>query len=311
MPDVMVITGSGSGMGRLAARSLALAGHTVYASMRGIEGRNRGRADEVCGFAREHDVELRPLELDVLSSESARAAADRVRREQGRVDVLIHNAAHLYVGFTEAFTLEQIQHGLEVNVVGALRVNQAFLPMMRERQSGLLLWVGSGSTRVVPPFSGPYTAAKAAFDGLAESISYETIRFGIGTTIVMPGIFVEGTEHFPKAEFPANAEVRAAYAEAYQPYLDRNGEAALGMTLPVLTPDVQAVADEIVRVVGLPAGERPFRTTVDFTGVGDIAVNRTAAEQRRQFMERYGMSDLLPTGPAVVDGLAVASTNAS
>lgn len=187
---------------------------------------------------------------------------------------------------------------MDVNVVGALRVNQAFLPILREQRRGLLLWVGSGSIRGVPPFSGPYTAAKAAFDGFAESISYETIKFGIESTIVMPGIFVEGTEHFPKAEFPANAEVHAAYAEAYRPYLDRNEESARGMTLPGLMPDVQAVADEIVRVVGLPAGDRPFRTTVDYTGAGDVPVNRAAADSRRRFMERYGMADLLPTGPA-------------
>jgi len=166
----------------------------------------------------------------------------------------------------------------------------------------------SGSTRVVPPFSGPYFAAKAAFDSFAEAISYETIRFGIETTIVMPGIFVEGTSHFPKAEFPADEAIGAAYAELYRPYLDRNEQAARGMTLPGMTPDVQAVADEIVRVVGLPAGERPFRTTVDFTGVGDVPVSEAAAESRRRFMERYGMADLLPTGPAVIDGLALAAS---
>ena len=308
MPDVIVITGAGTGMGRLAARSLALEGHTVYASMRGLDSRNHAHAEEVRQFARDHDVDLRPLELDVLSSDSARAAADLVQREQGHIDVLVHNAAHLYIGFTEAFSIEQIQHSLDVNVVGALRVNQAFLPIMRRRRSGLLLWVGSGSTRVVPPFSGPYFAAKAAFDSFAEAISYETIKFGIDTTIVMPGIFVDGTAHFPKAEFPANEAVTAAYAELYQPYLDRNEQAARGMTLPGMTPDVQAVADEIVRVVDLPAGQRPFRTTVDFTGVGDIPVNEAAAASRRQFMERYGMADLLPTGPAVVDGLALATS---
>jgi hypothetical protein len=74
------------------------------------------------------------------------------------------------------------------------------------------------------------------------------------------------------------------------------------MSLPGLTPDVQGVADEIVRVVDLPAGTRPFRTTVDYTGVGDIPVNEAAARSRRQFISRLGFEDLLPTGPAVVDG---------
>jgi NAD(P)-dependent dehydrogenase (short-subunit alcohol dehydrogenase family) len=299
---VIVVTGAGTGMGRLTARSLALAGHTVYASMRHIDSRNAGKAAEARAFAEEHKVDLKVLELDVLSDESTRAAADAVRAEQGRIDVLVHNAAHLYFGITEAFTPEQVLRGLDTNVVGALRVNRAFLPMMREQRSGLLLWVGSGSTRVVPPFLGPYTAAKAAFDSFAESISYETIKFGIETTIVMPGIFVEGTAHFPNAEFPAEPAIQQRYLGLYQPYLDRNEEASRGMTLPGLTPDVQGVADEIVRVVDLPAGTRPFRTTVDYTGFGDIPVNEAAARSRHRLLERLGFGDLLPTGPAVVDG---------
>lgn len=303
MPKVVVITGAGTGMGRLTARALALAGHTVYASMRGIDSRNAENAAEARAFAAEHGIDLRTLELDVLSDESVRAAARRVREEQGRLDVLMHNAAHMYFGITEAFTPEQVLRGLDTNVVGALRVNRAFLPMMRRQRSGLLVWVGSGSTRVVPPFLGPYTAAKAAFDSFAESVSYETIKFGIETTIIMPGIFVEGTAHFPNAEFPSDAEVQQEYLELYQPYLDRNEEASRGMTLPGKTPDVQGVADEIVRVVDLPAGSRPFRSSVDYTGVGDIPVNEAAGHSRRQFMQRFTMSDLLPTGPAVVDGL--------
>ena len=308
MSKVIVVTGAGTGMGRLTARSLALAGHTVYASMRFVDSRNADKAAEVRAFADEHQVDLRVLELDVLSEESTRAAADTVRAEQGRIDVLVHNAAHLYFGITEAFTPEQVLRALDTNAVGALRVNRAFLPMMREQRSGLLVWVGSGSTRVVPPFLGPYTAAKAAFDSLAESVSYETIKFGIETTIVMPGIFVDGTAHFPKAESPAEPEVQRQYLEVYQPYLDRNEQASRGMTLPGLTPDVQGVADEIVRVVDLPAGTRPFRTTVDYTGVGDIPVNEAAARSRRQFVTRLGFGDLLPTGPDAVDGREIGST---
>ncbi|PZG16246.1 SDR family NAD(P)-dependent oxidoreductase [Nonomuraea aridisoli] len=300
---VIIITGAGTGMGRLTARSLALAGHTVYASMRDVGGRDADKAAEHRAFAAEHGVDLRVVELDVLSEESAQAAARTIRQEQGRLDVLVHNAAHLYFGITEAFTPEQVMRGLDTNVVGALRVNRAFLPMMRRQRSGLLIWVGSGSTRVVPPFLGPYTAAKAAFDSFAESIGYETIKFGIETTIVMPGIFVDGTDHFPNAEFPADTGVQQEYQALYQPYLDRNEEASRGMTLPGLVPQVQSVADEIVRVVGLPAGSRPFRTTVDYTGVGDIPVNEAAARSRRRFMERMTFADLLPTGPAVVDGL--------
>jgi NAD(P)-dependent dehydrogenase (short-subunit alcohol dehydrogenase family) len=117
MSKAIVITGAGTGMGRLAARSLALAGHTVYASMRGIDSRNAGTAAEARAFAEEHKVDLKVLELDILSAESAQAAADTVRAEQGRI-ALVHNAAHLYFGITEAFTAEQILRGPDIKWSG-------------------------------------------------------------------------------------------------------------------------------------------------------------------------------------------------
>ena len=299
---VVVITGAGSGIGRLTAHALAEAGHTVYAGMRGLGTRNAQRVDEIRAVASERKLDLRPLELDVLDPASSQAAAASVHAEHGGVDVLVHNAAHLYFGISEAFTPEQVARSFDTNVIGALRVNRAFLPAMRARRSGYLIWVGSGSSRVVPPFLGAYTAAKAAFDSFAETIAYETVRFGIDTTIVMPGIFVEGTEHFPNAEFPEDADVQAEYSAEYDSHLARNEEASRGMTLPGEEPAVQAVADEIVRAVALPPHRRPFRTTVDFTGVGDIPVNVVAAHVKTSFMQRFGMVDLLPGGPAVVDG---------
>jgi NAD(P)-dependent dehydrogenase (short-subunit alcohol dehydrogenase family) len=198
MSKVILITGAGTGMGRLMARTFAVAGHTVYATMRSVSDRNKSKADEARAFARKHKVDLRPLELDILSDESIGAAIGAVLTEQGRIDVLVHNAAHLYFGITEAFTPEQVMASLNTNAVGALRVNRALLPVMRRQKSGLLLWIGSGTSRVVPPFLAPYTAAKAAMDSLADSVAYDVARFGIETSILMPGPFVDGTAHFPQ-----------------------------------------------------------------------------------------------------------------
>ena len=72
--------------------------------------------------------------------------------------------------------------------VGTQRVNRAVLPVMRAQESGLLLWVSSTTARGgFPPFLGPYAAAKAAMDSLAITLSYEVARFGIETSIVVPG----------------------------------------------------------------------------------------------------------------------------
>ncbi|PQO94024.1 oxidoreductase [Massilia phosphatilytica] len=288
---IILITGAGSGIGKLSAQALALAGHTVYATMRDIAGRNAARAAAARDWAQRHGADLRPLELDVLSQPSIDAAVAAVVTEQGRLDVVVQNAGHLVVGPTEAFTAEEVAQVLDTNVLGAQRVLRAALPQLRAQESGLLLWISSTTTKGgFPPFLGPYGAAKAAMDSLAVSLSYEVSRFGIETSIMVPGAFTRGTEHFPSAGKPADAERAAAYAR-YDGVLDQVGERLDALTPPEADP--QAVADELVRIVGLPRGQRPFRTVVDFVGDGAREVLEVAEAVRVDFARRIGIADLL------------------
>jgi NAD(P)-dependent dehydrogenase (short-subunit alcohol dehydrogenase family) len=291
MKSVVLVTGAGSGIGKLTAESLAEAGHIVYASMRDVDGRNRQRADEVRAWAKAKNADLRPLELDVLSQESADAAVATIVREQGRLDVVMQNAGHLVIGPTEAFTPEEIIKVFDTNFLGAQRVNRAALPQLRGQESGLMLWISSTTTKGgFPPFMGPYAAAKAAMDSLAITLSYEIARFGIETSIVVPGAFTRGTAHFPTAGKPAD-EARAAAYDRYDGIMDQVGE-----RLSALTPDnadPKAVADEIVRIVGLAAGSRPARSVIDFVGDGAKEVIELAEEVRIDFARRIGIADLL------------------
>ena len=156
----VLITGAGTGMGAMAAVSLAKAGHRVFASMRDPVGRNADAAQRLQDAAAGSPGTRRVVERDGLSEASAVAAVEQVTGDVGGLDVVVHNAAHLLFGVTEAFSPEEVIHAFDVNTVGALRVNRAVLPVMRAQGSGLLLWNGSGTTRAVPPFLGPYTAAK-------------------------------------------------------------------------------------------------------------------------------------------------------
>jgi NAD(P)-dependent dehydrogenase (short-subunit alcohol dehydrogenase family) len=288
---IILITGAGSGIGKLSAQALALAGHTVYATMRDIAGRNAARAAAARDWAQRHGADLRPLELDVLSQPSIDAAVAAVVTEQGRLDVVVQNAGHLVVGPTEAFTAEEMAQVMDTNVLGAQRVLRAALPQLRAQESGLLLWISSTTTKGgFPPFLGPYGAAKAAMDSLAVSLSYEVARFGIETAIMVPGAFTRGTEHFPSAGKPADAARAAAYAR-YDGVLDQVGERLDALTPPEADP--QAVADELVRIVGLPRGQRPFRTVVDFVGDGAREVLEVAEAVRVDFARRIGIADLL------------------
>jgi NAD(P)-dependent dehydrogenase (short-subunit alcohol dehydrogenase family) len=289
--NVILVTGAGTGIGKLTAQSLAEAGHIVYATMRDVEGRNQPRTDALRALAELKDIQLHPLELDVLSQESADAAAAAIVREQGRLDVVMHNAGHLVVGPSEAFTPEEMMKVFDTNVFGAQRVNRAVLPYLREQEAGLMVWISSSTTKGgFPPFLGPYGAAKAAMDSLAVTLAYEIARFGIETSIVVPGAFTRGTEHFPSAGKPADAARAAAYAR-YDGVMDRIGE-----RLSELTPDdadPQAVADEVVRIVGLPSGERPMRPVIDFVGDGAREVLEVSERVRIEFARRIGMGDLL------------------
>ena len=207
-PDkkVIVITGASSGFGRLSANALARAGHTVYASMRETQGRNAPQVADVEKYARENRVDLRAIELDVGFQESVDAGIARIIAEQARLDVVVHNAGHMMFGPAEAFTPEQLAELYDVNVLSAQRVNRAALPQLRRQRQGLLVWVSSSSSAGgTPPYLSPYFAAKAGMDSLAVQYARELSRWGIETSILVPGAFTGGTNHFAHSGRPADA----------------------------------------------------------------------------------------------------------
>ena len=289
---VILITGASSGFGSLTAYKLARAGHTVYASMREMAGRNADKVAALRSTAESEGIDLRPLELDVQSQQSADAAIEQIVAD-GRLDVIIHNAGHMVLGPAEAFTPEQYAHLYDVNVLGTQRVNRAALPHLRSQGSGLLVWIGSSSTRGgCPPFLAPYFAAKAAMDAVAVSYASELIRFGIETTIVVPGAYPSGTNHFLHAGTPDDTARAHQYDAAYGEL-----EVELGPRLTAIFPeghDPSAVADEIARVIELPDDERPFRTHVDPSKDGSEVVSAVADRIRAEFFHRVGIADLLP-----------------
>jgi NAD(P)-dependent dehydrogenase (short-subunit alcohol dehydrogenase family) len=290
--QIILVTGASSGFGLMTARALAQAGHTVYASMRETAGRNAPRAAEVAAWSKEQGVDLRTIELDVQSDSSVEASVAYILKEAGRLDVIVHNAGHMVFGPAEAFTPDQFVQQYDVNVLGTQRINRAALPHMRGRGKGLLVWVGSSSTRGgTPPFLSPYFAAKAAMDALAVSYSTELARWGIETTIIVPGAFTKGTNHFVHSGQPSDA-ARAAEYEA-GPYAGVADQALKGLaSLEPVDADPAEVAREIVRVVDAPFGKRPFRVHVDPSQDGAEIVNAVADRVRREMYRNIGLADL-------------------
>jgi NAD(P)-dependent dehydrogenase (short-subunit alcohol dehydrogenase family) len=293
MKYVIVITGASSGFGALAARALARAGHTVYASMRETTGRNAAQVKEAENYAAENHVDLRTVELDVASEKSCEAAIQAIVKQNGRLDVVVHNAGHMVFGPAEAFTPEQLAELYDVNLLSTQRVNRAALPQLRKQRNGLVVWVSSSSAAGgTPPYLAPYFAAKAAMDSLAVVYSRELTRWGIETSIIVPGAFTGGTNHFAHAGSPDD-KARAAEYEA-GPYAGFADQVRKGFT-SIVPPDadVQAVADAIVKVVDAPFGKRPYRVHIDPTQDGAEVVNAVMDRVRAELIRRIGLADLL------------------
>ena len=291
--QVIIITGASSGFGALTARALAKAGHTVYAGMRATEGRNAPAVADAAEFARDNNVDLRSVELDVASDASVVSGVARIIADEGRLDVIIHNAGHMSFGPAEAFTPEQFAELFDINVLSTQRVNRAALPYLRKQGTGLLVWVSSSSSRGgTPPYLSPYFAAKAAMDSLAVSYASELTRWGIETSIIVPGAFTRGTNHFAHSGSPDDTARAAEYNEG--PYKGVPEQALQGLAaLEPADADAGTVAVAIVDVVGKPFGTRPFRVHIDPSEDGAEIVNGIADRVRAELFRRIGLGDLL------------------
>jgi NAD(P)-dependent dehydrogenase (short-subunit alcohol dehydrogenase family) len=301
--SVVLVTGASSGIGNSIARAVAVAGHTVYATMRDLGGHNAPQAHAVADFASNHNVDMRALDLDVTSQDSADVAVSQIIDEADHLDVVVHNAGHLVIGFAEAFSADEIAHLFDVNVLGQHRVNRSALPYLRAAGTGYLIYVGSTTTPARPPFMAPYVTSKVAGEALAETTAYELRPFGIETSIVLPGALTAGTNHFPNASRPADKARTEDYGRL-EPLM-RTALAGATTSNPegAVPASPAAVGDEVVRLLGLPYGSRPLHSLVDYQRSGLDRVLNRQEEVTAEVLKTFGMSQLL-TIAAAVDALS-------
>ena len=296
MSQTILITGTSSGFGRLAAETLARQGHTVFAAMRETAGRNAGAADELRARAARDSHALTVVEMDVLDDASTAAAVGHVLDDAGRLDVLVNNVGQGSWGLTEAFTTAQVEALFATNVFGAVRADRAVLPAMRAQRSGLLIHVSSLIGRLVLPYMTPYSAAKHALEALAEGYHYELAALGIESVIVEPQSHpTTGSLH--KIVFPDDEAAVAGYgplSERSRAMFDANDRMLTGQD----APDAQDVADAIARLVAAPAGQRPLRTVVGGPMTQLVEpINQTTAAVQQQLLQFTGLADLTSPPP--------------
>ncbi len=197
-PDAVVITGASSGIGEACALALDKLGHRVFA---GVRKESDGEA-----LKRKASARLTPVRLDVTEASQVSAAAAAVTAALGGEGLagLVNNAGVVVAGPLEFISPPEFGEQLEINLIGQLRVTQAFLPLLRESR-GRIVMIGSIAGRSALPFMGAYAASKFALEALTDSLRCELAPWSIHLSIVEPGSVA--TAIWEKVGGPAAAQV--------------------------------------------------------------------------------------------------------
>ncbi len=286
MSRKILITGASGGFGRLITLTLLKKGHTVVASMRGAEGKNASAAEEL------KTAGAQIVEIDVTNDDSVNRGLGSALEMAGGIDVVVNNAGAGVLGLQESFTPEDWQRLFDINVFGVQRVNRAVLPHMRERKSGLIVYITSLLGRMVLPFYGPYNASKWAMEALAENYRVELSGFGIDSCVVEPGGYL--TTFMENISKPGDSSRDSGYGDFAQAPMGlfTNFEKALAANKE---QNPQNVADAISDLIDTPAGQRSFRTVVDKMGMGDHikGYNEQIEQITSGIYNAFGMGDML------------------
>jgi NAD(P)-dependent dehydrogenase (short-subunit alcohol dehydrogenase family) len=203
------ITGTSRGFGREWAIAALDRGDQVTATARDL-----ATLDDL--VAKYGDAIL-PVKLDVTDREAAFAAVRQAHERFGRLDVVVNNAGYGHFGMIEEVTEDEIRAQLETNVLGALWVTQAALPILREQGSGHIIQVSSIGGVTAFMNVGAYHASKWALEGFSQTLAQEVAGFGIKVTLVEPGSYStdwSGSSAKHSAPLPAYDPVREVSAKA-------------------------------------------------------------------------------------------------
>ncbi len=169
---VALVTGASSGIGEEIARQLSKEGFTVYGTSRNAEAKK-----PFC----------RMLQLDLADAETIDTAVDTLIKEQGRVDVLVNAGGSGIAGAVEETSADEARAQFDVCLFGAMSVQTAVLPYMKENKSGMIINIGSMAACFPVPFQGMYSAVKSAVFMMSATLAMEVKPYGIRVCCIEPG----------------------------------------------------------------------------------------------------------------------------
>jgi short-subunit dehydrogenase len=267
MTQTVVITGLAQGMGKNVARMLAEKGYAIAGfdmDAKGIEALD----GELKKTGRQHFL----IPLDITDRKGILRFADGVLEKFGRVDTVLSNVGVGFFGPFEEVDLEGALKCLEINVIGAAAVFQAFLPSMRKEKGGKLIAMSSLVGQIPFPFESVYTASKFALEGLMESLKYEVEPFGIRVALIEPAQV--STDFAAKIHKPPPEG--SVYRDRVNRFIMRDRE------LIKNAPTPEQAARRIVKII---ESKKPgFRNQVDAASTFFLWLNRYLPKRVRDMI---------------------------
>ncbi|WP_440901463.1 SDR family oxidoreductase, partial [Actinosynnema sp.] len=180
MTRTWFITGTSSGFGRELTALLLARGERVAATAR--------RPETLDDLAAEHGDRLWRAALDVTDTARQREVVDRAFAELGRIDVVVSNAGYGLFGAVEELSDEQIDRQVATNLTASIQLGRAVVPHLRRQGGGRIFQIASVGGQITFPAMSLYHATKWGIEGFWESTASDLAPFGIGVTIVEPGL---------------------------------------------------------------------------------------------------------------------------
>lgn len=236
----ILVTGTTTGIGKAISERLSKEGHVVFGTSRNPD-----------GFKYKTTFEC--IQLDITSQKSIDDCVSSFASKNISIDVLINNAGIGVCGAIEETSDQLAREQIETNFWGAVNITKAFLPQMRNRKQGKILFITSLAGLIGVPYQGFYAASKHALEGFCKSLRYEINEFNISVSVIEPGFF------------KTNLHSSFKYAEAIIKDYSNTREKALKEFENSIehAPSPIKVADTVVRVINSKSPKYSYRVGKD------------------------------------------------
>ena len=180
--SVAIVTGSSTGNGFETSLLLAKNGFFTYATMR-----NLNKSTRIKEIAKNENLPLEVLELDVTNDKSVANTIDIIGNRHQRIDVLVNNAGTFIQGNVSNEPDGALEQMLEVNLFSAYHTTRALLPKMMEEKNGHIFTMCSIASLAAYPNGGAYSISKYALLGFTKNLRRELMPYNIKVTAIIPG----------------------------------------------------------------------------------------------------------------------------